>query len=454
MPRFTVARRRPYAAGVVAAFGLVWLTCKDQFYHSNSYSNLLWHYLVPSFLKSSSSPSLPWKNSRDPQTSRKLPHVEIRRNEKFIPVNSGVVSHYESNNLPSNDPMEDRNGEYRVSDGLIFGVFDGHSGWQCAEEVMNRLPYYTALSLQSENVLDKTFSRVNHLDKNLASSKNVKDILGPKAHIFLETVNSVNQTVEQQLKNAYTLLDEDIVYEALPEVNGYDNEKIMKGLSGACALTAYIHNNDLYVSNSGDCRAVLGSRSPDGKWLATSLSLDQNAQNNEEVERIRMEHPGEELIIWNGRLLGHLMPFRAFGDVIFKWSAQMHKEFLNKVYGRVVIPPQVYRTPPYLTAEPVVAHHTLESKDKFLVIASDGLWDMMSSDDAVQYVGNVLDSGNVSGYDQDGSVVRFNAASQLIQQALGGDDEVKVAKLLNAPKHVRRAVRDDITVTVVYFKNL
>lgn len=251
MPRFTLVRRRPFAAGVMAAFGLVWLSCKDQFYYSNSYSNFLWQYFVPSFLKSGSTPSLPGKHSRDPPTSLKLPQEEIRRNEKLISVNFGVVSHYESNNLASNDPMEDRNGEYRVSDGLIFGVFDGHSGWQCAEEVMNRLPYYTALSLASEYGLDKIFSVVSHLDKDLVSKKSVKDILGPKAHTFLETANSVPQTVEQQLKNAYTLLDDDIVYEALPDVNGYDNEKIMKGLSGACALTAYILNNDLYVASSG-----------------------------------------------------------------------------------------------------------------------------------------------------------------------------------------------------------
>ena len=164
-----------------------------------------------------------------------------------------------------------------------------------------------------------------------------------------------------------------------------------------------------------------------------------------------MEHPGEEFIIWNGRLLGHLQPFRAFGDVIFKWDSQLHKEFLNNIYGRVVMPPQIYRTPPYLTAEPVVAHHTLESEDKFLVIATDGLWDMMSSNAAVQCVGEMLDHGGLSGYDQDGNTVRFNGASQLIQEALGGDDDIKVTKLLNAPKHVRRAVRDDITVTVVYF---
>ena len=115
------------------------------------------------------------------------------------------------------------------------------------------------------------------------------------------------------------------------------------------------------------------------------------------------------------------------------------------------MPPQIYRTPPYLTAEPVVAHHSLQSEDKFLVIATDGLWDMMSSDTAVQCVGELLDSGDLSAYNQEGSTKLFNGASQLILEALGGDDDAKVTKLLNAPKHLRRAVRDDITVTVVYF---
>ena len=85
------------------------------------------------------------------------------------------------------------------------------------------------------------------------------------------------------------------------------------------------------------------------------------------------------------------------------------------------------------------------------MIATDGLWDMMSSDASVQCVGELLDSGEQSGYDEDGNVVPYNGASELIQKALGGDDDLKVTKLLNAPKHVRRAVRDDITVTVVYF---
>ena len=40
--------------------------------------------------------------------------------------------------------------------------------------------------------------------------------------------------------------------------------------------------------------------------------------------------------------------------------------------------PQFYHTPPYLHAIPEVSYHRLTPRDRFLVIASDGLWDMMT----------------------------------------------------------------------------
>ena len=36
------------------------------------------------------------------------------------------------------------------------------------------------------------------------------------------------------------------------------------------------------------------------------------------------------------------------------------------------------QTPPYLTAMPEISYHRLTARDKFMVIGSDGLWDMMT----------------------------------------------------------------------------
>ncbi|KAG7248225.1 hypothetical protein CRUP_024777, partial [Coryphaenoides rupestris] len=90
--------------------------------------------------------------------------------------------------------------------------------------------------------------------------------------------------------------------------------------------------------------------------------------------RIRAEHPPSEkkTVIRQDRLLGLLMPFRAFGDVKFKWSIELQKRVLESGPDQLhenehtkFIPPN-YHTPPYLTAEPEITHHRLRPQDRFL----------------------------------------------------------------------------------------
>ena len=84
--------------------------------------------------------------------------------------------------------------------------------------------------------------------------------------------------------------------------------------------------------------------------------------------------------------MGILAPLRAFGDFKFKWPADLIESVLGSVLKRAAQPgtkqppavPPNYHTPPYLTAMPEVMSHKLSRRDKFLVIGSDGLWDMMT----------------------------------------------------------------------------
>lgn len=76
---------------------------------------------------------------------------------------------------------------------------------------------------------------------------------------------------------------------------------------------------------------------------------------------------------YQDRLLGLLMPFRAFGDVKFKWSIELQKRVLESGPDQLhenehtkFIPPN-YHTPPYLTAEPEITYHKLRPQDRFLV---------------------------------------------------------------------------------------
>ncbi|KAF9045851.1 phosphatase 2C-domain-containing protein, partial [Rhodocollybia butyracea] len=165
--------------------------------------------------------------------------------------------------------------------------------------------------------------------------------------------------------------------------------------TGSCALLS-IYESDtklLRVALTGDSRAVLGrkvrSEAKDGATGAYTytyqvhvLSSDQNGHNAKEVERLEREHPGEK-VVENGRVMGWGMA-RAFGDAAYKWSVDVQRELHERYLGDRVR--ENMKTPPYLTAEPEITTTRIRKGD-FLIMASDGLWDCLTSDEAVGLVG-------------------------------------------------------------------
>ena len=69
---------------------------------------------------------------------------------------------------------------------------------------------------------------------------------------------------------------------------------------------AHLDLEGIHVANAGDCRAVLGVQEDDGSWTALPLSRDHNAQNPEELQRVRARHPPSETatVVSEDRLLG------------------------------------------------------------------------------------------------------------------------------------------------------
>jgi pyruvate dehydrogenase phosphatase len=288
---------------------------------------------------------------------------------------------------------------------------------------------------------------------------------------------AVSDSIINQFCSAFHRLDMDISQEAMPVSGAVDSDLLEVALSGACACVAHIKNVDLNIANVGDCRAVIGHRDANGQWSALQLTADQNVDNNVEVERVRNAHPKSEVgtIIRNDRLLGQLIPLRAFGDVRFKWPVSDLRNLANIVGGTTIpnyVPPH-YLTPPYLTAHPEIVHHTLRPSDRFLVIASDGLWDAMSNKEVVEVVGDHLLGKescnhvicNVSCELKLGEIAHVlherqrgmahlstddNGATHLIRHALGYEHR-KVSEMLTFPPAIARHYRDDISVTIVYF---
>lgn len=191
--------------------------------------------------------------------------------------------------------------------------------------------------------------------------------------------------MNQALENSFLKLDNHISDEAL----NYQSTRTMSvAMSGAVACAVHIDGAHLHIANTGDCCAVLGTTTDTGQWQTIKLTNEHNSDNITEVRRILGEHPSNErdTVIRGDRLLSQLAPLRALGDFRYKWSHEILEKHIVPIYGKHTIAPHYY-TPPYLTAKPEIIHHFLTPRDRFLVIASDGLWDMLSPMQVVKLIG-------------------------------------------------------------------
>lgn len=287
--------------------------------------------------------------------------------------------------------------------------------------------------------------------------------------------------VRSSLETSIMKLDSDLSKEVVDqyEVKGVVNAKTLSvALSGAVTCVCHVNGPHLYVANVGDCNAVVGTMLEDDEWVAKKITKEHNSENYDELKRIWSEHPESErkTSIRRDRLLGELAPLRSLGDYRYKWSVKTLTEIAVPVVGQKAIPAN-YHTPPYLTAKPDIYYHRLTPKDKFLILASDGIWDMMTALQSVKLVGEHM-KGKVffnplklpQKSTQLGDIAELllhrkeslkskpkdrNAATHLIRHAIGGTeygvDHSRLAHLLSLAPDVSRMFRDDMTVTVVYF---
>jgi len=131
-------------------------------------------------------------------------------------------------------------------------------------------------------------------------------------------------------------------------------------ISGCTAVVAIIEpGKRVFVGNAGDSRAVI---SVNGEVKA--LSHDHKPANKVESDRILAAGGWVEF----GRVNGNLALSRALGDFEFKRNQKLNPE------EQIV------------TSNPDIIEHKLGEEEEFIVLACDGIWDCMSSQEVVNYV--------------------------------------------------------------------
>ncbi|ONH95556.1 hypothetical protein PRUPE_7G077100 [Prunus persica] len=205
---------------------------------------------------------------------------------------------------------------------------------------------------------------------------------------------------------------------------------------GSCCLVGVIWRGTLYVANLGDSRAVIGSLGRSNKIVGEQLNKEHNASLEEVRQELRSLHPNDSHIVvmkhgvW--RIKGIIQVSRSIGDAYLK-----RPEFsLDPTFPRFHLPEPLGR--PVLTAEPSVCTRVVQPNDKFIIFASDGLWEHMTNQEAVEIVHNNPRAG---------------IAKRLLKTALSEaarKREMRYDDLKKVEKGVRRFFHDDITIVVIF----
>ncbi|KAK1421043.1 hypothetical protein QVD17_23099 [Tagetes erecta] len=247
------------------------------------------------------------------------------------------------------------------TDTVFCGVFDGHGpfGHMVAKRVRDLLPlklsaHWEVNLKNTDDVLQETAGNLNSEGTSISSP--VETSVN-----FEETDKNpeIFQTLKESFLKAFKVMDR--------ELSMYGNVDCF--CSGTTAVTLIKQGQHLIIANIGDSRAVLCTRDDDNSLVPFQLTVDLKPNLPEESERIRkckgrvfaLRDEPEVARVW---LPNHDSPglamARAFGD------------FCLKDFGLISIPQVSYRC--------------LTEKDEFVVLATDGVWDVLTNEEVIEIV--------------------------------------------------------------------
>lgn len=208
----------------------------------------------------------------------------------------------------------------------------------------------------------------------------------------------ISKGVKYPLEVAYV----NKVYDEVQKILATKHKKDAFECGSTCLVVCHFkdeHGQDfINVMNTGDCRSVMCRGG-----IATPLTLDHKPDLP--YERSRILKLGGEITkeenssTWR---VGYLSVSRSFGDL---------------------------ESSKYVTHRPDIYKYKITKKDRFIVIACDGLWDVMSSEEVVDYVLRNC-------YDSDMKHI---------------NQKVNIAKQLANIAIKERNCRDNVTCIVVFF---
>ncbi|KAJ0971375.1 hypothetical protein J5N97_019334 [Dioscorea zingiberensis] len=280
----------------------------------------------------------------------------------------------------------------------FFGVYDGHGGAQVADYCRERV--HLALVEELINV------RVS------AGQTNGDDWQKQWEKAFISCFLKVDDEVGGKVSRGAVGSASNASGEGSSSLGSAGiSEPVAPETVGSTAVVAVICSSHIIVANCGDSRAVLCR----GKQ---PLALSVDHKPNREDEYARIESEGGKVIQWNGyRVFGVLAMSRSIGDRYLK---------------------------PWIIPDPEVTIVQRAREDECLILASDGLWDVMSNEE----VCDVARRRILLWHKKNGAT----ATPSLTRRGEEADPAAQAAADYLSKLAIQKGSKDNITVIVVDLK--
>ncbi|KAL6844577.1 hypothetical protein ACP4OV_025236 [Aristida adscensionis] len=245
----------------------------------------------------------------------------------------------------------------------FFGVYDGHGGKAvskfCARHLHRQVLVNEASSSGDLSTsVHRAFLRMDEMMKGQRGWRELTE-LGDKGNKLTGMLEGIIWSPKGG--------DSDKSGDSWDTEEG-PNSNFAGPTSGSTACVAVIRNDKLIVANAGDSRCVISR-----KGQAFDMSTDHKPDLEGEKERIL----GAGGFIVAGRVNGSLNLSRAMES-----DMELKQNELLPAEKQIV------------SAEPEMKTVTLSEDDEFIVLACDGIWDCMSSQEVVDFVHEHISTGD------------------------------------------------------------
>ena len=316
-----------------------------------------------------------------------ITNISIKRKDLYEFNIPNFVNSFSSLSLKGTQPENQDsyfyyNNFFLVKNLYIFGVADGHGkyGQEISQLISILFPSYFFYILLDDNLNSRKMDitkTILKLIKIQESPNEIKDMFilryfFNKFEIDFSTIPFINGNQNF----LFNTLHEALYYCHTELKNRYHID--IKN-SGTTLCSAMILGHVLYVINLGDSSIVLGTYyNRTNKWKITQLSTEHKPNNPNESKRI-ISHNGR-VDRYKNEFGEEYGPYRVFAkDDIHYPGLAISRTVGDEDAKKIGV-----------TYEPELFKYELKKGDRVIIIATDGLWELISNEEAVEIIGECI----------------------------------------------------------------